>query len=207
MLSSRAVNETPRRRRKGWLALGGLFALGVLWLAMSPGGGRGLGRSAAWTVGRAELGDGWQRVPPPIDLDTVARYARGIPGLAVPTDRFGAAWRDGDTGAVVTSITLVYDDPAEAQSLMTGRAVGLLASSFQLETEPVALAEADEAVGWRSPAYHAVAFRRGAYVVFLGTTLPPASPLAAPATLAEALLARPQPTLVSPSPAHGTGLR
>lgn len=196
------MNETEERvtgrHRWAWGLSAGLLVLGLLvWAPWARGPGGSQARARAWCVGRAELGQGWQPAPPPVDLSRVESYARAVPGLTLPQERFVATWREAGSGTEVTCLSLVYDDPAQARGLMTSQAGALLAGAFGLEPEAVRFDDADDALAWRSPAYHAVAVRREGFVGLVGSTLPPASPLAAPEPLASALLQRPLPTAVA----------
>lgn len=175
--------QAARRRRAGlWLLVLGGLALGILALGVLGGGsGSSDPRAAALLLSEAELDAvlgsfsddaGFLRTSPPVDLDAAERLARtaSLGRLPLPQSRAVTSHRSRDGhNEEVTQVVLVYDDPAQAEALVTS-AAPLLESTLGLEPSPLALEGASDAWAWSAPGYRAASFRQGGLVVLVGST-------------------------------------
>lgn len=173
--------QAARRRRAGlWLLVLGGLALGILALGVLGGGsGSADPRAAALLLSEAELdavlgggSEGFMRTSPPVDLDAAERLARtaSLGRLPLPQSRAVTSHRSRDGhNEEVTQVVLVYDDPAQAEALVTS-AAPLLESTLGLEPSPLALEGASDARAWSAPGYRAASFRQGGLVVLVGST-------------------------------------
>ncbi len=115
--------------------------------------------------------DAFGRTNPPVDVGLAERAAQGasLGRFSLPDARQVATYRRHQTGEEVTSVALLYDDPEQATGL--GAAIApLLSSTFQLDSAEIAIDGVDDARSWTSSRYHAISFRQGGVVSFVGTT-------------------------------------
>lgn len=178
--ASASAGEPGRRpdARRSALRRAGLFGLAlaaILLVTWAFGGGRTV--VPAWSAHAAldagdldrALGGAWGPERPPVELESVAGFARAI--VPVPDDRHLAAWRDAATGATVLQVTLVYPDAVEANELVDGPAAGLLRQHFGLADVPIAVEGADFARRHDGPdGFSAISLRLGRAVIFVGGT-------------------------------------
>lgn len=175
-----------RRGRGGrwwWLAGGALLVLALgWWLAGGDGGGETRGaRAGVWALDAeavaAAAGGRWQRTSPRVNVTLAERIGAAV--LDMPDDWHLQSWRNADTGAELSQLTLLYDEPARAAALAEGPVTGLLAQHLGLWPETWAGAAtpegADEALRWHAEqGWTAVSLRRGGVIVLLATAGPDA---------------------------------
>ena len=197
---------TPDRPRRWPYVLVGGIGLLALVIALSSGGdeGRYGARAGVYALNAEDLAAAGSWVPSagPVDFGRVFSAARALPGVAAPDDRHVAAFRSADGSAEVFQVTLLYDEAADAESLVRSGAVASLSSAFGLESEPWALDGADDVRRWRGPGVEALSFRMTGAVVFvgaLGTGAPPIVELAA-ATVRDRLATAPPATVTADTP-------
>lgn len=197
---------TPDRPRRWPYVLVGGIGLLALVIALSSGGGEGRygARAGVYALNAEDLAAAGRWVPSagPVDFGRVFSAARALPGVAAPDDRHVAAFRSADGSAEVFQVTLLYDEAADAESLVRSGAVASLSSAFGLESEPWALDGADDVRRWRGPGVEALSFRMTGAVVFvgaLGAGAPPIVELAA-ATVRDRLAASPPATTTTGTP-------
>jgi len=197
---------TPDRPRRWPYVLVGGVGLLALVIALSSGGGEGRygARAGVYALTAADLAATGRWVPSagPVDFGRVFSAARALPGVAAPDDRHVAAFRSADGSAEVFQVTVLYDDAADAESLVRSGAVASLSSAFGLTSEPWALDGADDVRRWRGPGVEALSFRMAGAVVFvgaLGVGAPPIVEMAA-ATVRDRLATLPPATGTADTP-------
>lgn len=197
---------TPDRPRRWPYVLVGGVGLLALVVALSSGGGEGRygARAGVYALTAADLAATGRWVPSagPVDFGRVFSAARALPGVAAPDDRHVAAFRSADGSAEVFQVTVLYDDAADAESLVRSGAVASLSSAFGLTSEPWALDGADDVRRWRGPGVEALSFRMAGAVVFvgaLGVGAPPIVEMAA-ATVRDRLATLPPATGTADTP-------
>lgn len=177
-----AAGPSRRRRSRRWvavlaIAIIGLLVLDRLWDSQPFSAGQDERAEAvalraediAAAVGGAP--EDVVRTSPPVDVALAERTVRGLTAgrAPLPDARSVSTYRERGAGREITSVVLVYDDPARVQGL-DRLAIPLLKSTFGLEPAAVDVAGAEDARLWTSPAYQAISFRHGGVVVFVGAT-------------------------------------
>jgi hypothetical protein len=165
------------------LAVLALGTMGLAWLLNGQSGNPRDARVEPYVLTAAELAaaaggapvgpDAFQRTNPPIDIGMAERAAQGAAfgRFSLPDARAVATYRHASSGDEITSVALIYDDPAEAVGL-DAKLAPLLSSALGLASETITLEGTADARRWTAPRYQAISFRQGGVVSFVGTDKP-----------------------------------